>query len=362
MLKQPGQELRYVFDGENSSGLSAAWSDLSRHSADAVPTSGPALVMPFLGRANIASIYAQDQLVLAMPLERGALFDRSYDSPLTHCGTCHADRLNGQAAVSYLLSMRAKPILLRAIPVQSQFFAMVENAAAHFTLLETWKRASLIVQGSFDSWMDASFDTKRRKELKRLRNRLSDNGDVQTLSLDQGSDVKPFIDEFLELEASGWKGDRGTALAKDPKLASATHKALTALHQDGKLRFWSMNMNGKAIASLFAFVDGSKASLGKIAYDESFGKYSPGVLLMLDATESFFTDGTITEVDSSAIPNHPMIDRLWRSRIAMADVLVAPANVSVLRFLVTVGAEKMRRTLRAALRHTYYSFGRKSRS
>ncbi len=362
MLKQPSQDLRYVSNGEKSSGLNAAWMDLRMRSVDHVPTSGPELVMPFLGAANIASVYAQDQLLLALPLERRALFDQSHDSPVTNCGACHADRLNGQAAVSFLLTKRARPLLLRAIPTQSQFLAMFETAAAHVAVLQTWQRASLDRSGSFADWWDGSFDTKRRKELKRLRNRLSEQGDLETLSVGKAADATPFIDAFLNLEAAGWKGERGTALAKDPQRADATRKALNALHEAGKLRFWSMTLNGQTIASLFAFIDGKKASLGKIAYDESLGKYSPGVLLIIDATEDFFRNGTITEVDSSAIPGHPMIDRMWRDRIAMADVLVAPANVSTLRFKAIVVAEKLRRTCRAALKAIYYRLSGKSRS
>ena len=362
MLKQPSQDLRYVSDGEKASGLAAAWTSLSTRSADAAPSSGPELVLPFLGSANIASVYAKDQLLLAMPLERHALFDQSHGSPITNSGICHADRLNGQAAVSFLLTKRGRPLVLRAIPVQSQFFAMFETAAAHVAVLQSWQRACLLISGDFESWREGSFDAKRRKELKRLRNRLSEQGDLQILILGKGANPRPFIDDFLKLEAAGWKGDRGTALAKHPQQAAATETSLDALHKAGKLRFWSMTLNGQTIASLFAFVDGKKASLGKIAYDESFAKYSPGVLLIMDATEDFFRDGTITEVDSSAIPAHPMIDRLWRGRIAMADVLVAPAAVSRLRFQLIVIVEKLRRTFRAALKTVVYRVSGKSRS
>jgi hypothetical protein len=359
MLKQPTQDLRYVAEGENSSGLTAAWADLCQRSADAAPSSGPELVIPFLGKANVASVYAQSQLLLAVPLVKGANFDQSFYSPITDCGICHADRLNGLAAVSLLLDKRQKSILLKAIPVQSQLYAMFENSACHVAVLESWERASLQVKGNFEDWQAANFDTKRRKELKRLRNRLDEQGDLKALTLVKNADATPFIDAFLKLEATGWKGNRGTALAKQPSVATATRHALTALHALGKLRFWSLQLDGMIIASLFAYADGNKLCLGKIAYDESFGKYSPGVLLILHATEDIFREGTITEVDSSAIPNHPMIDRIWRNRIAMADVMVAPASVSSLRFKTIVGAEKMRRTLRAALKHAYYSFSKK---
>jgi CelD/BcsL family acetyltransferase involved in cellulose biosynthesis len=362
MLKQPDQDLRFVSEGEKSPGLNAAWVDLGKRSADDAPASAQELVMPFLGNAHVAGVYAQDQMLLAVPLEHHRLFDQSHGSPITNCGTCRADRLHGQAAVSFLLEKRGRPILLRAIPVQSQFFGMIESAATYKTVLQSWQRACLEVTGHFEDWLEGSFDARRRKEFRRLRNRLSEQGDLQILRLGKGAEANSFIDGFLKLEAAGWKGESGTALANHPGYAAATVEALTALHVAGKLRFWTMTLNGKPIASLFAFVEGSKASLGKIAYDEAFGKYSPGVLLILDATADFFKDGTIREVDSSAIPNHPMIDHIWRGRIALADILVAPASVSALRFRSVVMTEKIRRMFRAALKAVYYKLTGKSRS
>ena len=362
MLKQPTQDLRYIANDEGSEGLGVAWAELSLRSADHAPCAAPELVLPFLKRAHVASVYAQDHLVLAMPLQRGRLVDSSHHSPVSDCGLCHADRLNGPAAVSLLLSKCRQPILLKSIPVQSQFYAMMENAAGHFAVLQKWQRAGLEVKGSYDGWLSRSLDPKRRKELKRLRNRLNEQGDLKLAVLQPDGSAAPFIASFLELEAAGWKGKSGTALGSEDDLAATTHKALAALHQVGKLRFWSLKLGERTIASLFAYVDGNKANLGKIAHDEAYGKYSPGSLLVLDATESIFNEGSIIEVDSSAVPGHPMIDHLWRDRLGFADIMVAPASVSTLRFGVIVMTERMRSFCRAALKSLYHLLTGKSRS
>ena len=102
------------------------------------------------------------------------------------------------------------------------------------------------------------------------------------------------------------------------------------------MRFWQIKHDGKAITSLFGMVEGDRAWIVKIAHDEAFAKFSPGVLLVLDATQSLFVEGGVKLVDSCAIPGHPMIDRIWRDRIAMADILIAPAHVSRAKFK-TVG-------------------------
>jgi hypothetical protein len=55
-------------------------------------------------------------------------------------------------------------------------------------------------------------------------------------------------------------------------------------------------------------------------------------LLVLDATQAFFADPGVELVDSCAIPDHPMINRIWRDRIRIADVLVAPAHYPTWKF------------------------------
>ncbi len=195
-----------------------------------------------------------------------------------------------------------------------------------------------------------------------MRTRLSEQGSLECRSLRPGDDVGPWSSNLLDLEAGGWKGTRGTALKSNASLAKAFAEICRGLHQAGKLRFWSLVLDGRPIASLFAVVEGGSAWLGKIAYDEAFAKFSPGVLLILDATQAFFAEGNIDCVDSCAIPNHPMIDHLWRDRLAMADVIVAAANVGQRRFQLTAGAEKLRRRIRSQARDLYYALTRRHRS
>jgi CelD/BcsL family acetyltransferase involved in cellulose biosynthesis len=225
----------------------------------------------------------------------------------------------------------------------------------HFEIIESWQRASLKPSGKFSEWMQNNFDQKRRKEFKRLRNRLSEQGTLVTEILKIDDDTKSFVDEFLALEAAGWKGKKGTAINAIPHLTESFYEACKSLHEEGKLRFWSLKLNGKAIASLFAIVEGEQAWLGKIAYDEFYAKYSPGVMIILDCTESFFAEPAITQIDSCAIPDHPMIDRIWRNRLPMVSVFVAPASISQTHFNLVVTAENLRMLFRNTIRDFYYT-------
>ena len=60
----------------------------------------------------------------------------------------------------------------------------------------------------------------------------------------------------------------------------------------------------------------------KLGVDERFAKFSPGVQLTLDLTRHLCADPAIAMVDSTASADHPMINPIWRGRLAIGDVLI----------------------------------------
>jgi len=76
---------------------------------------------------------------------------------------------------------------------------------------------------------------------------------------------------------------------------------------------------------------------------------------MLEVTKALGNDPMITEVDSLATPDHPMINRLWRQKISATDIIIStnspPAETW---FAITCGLIKIRRELRAKAKSLYY--------
>ena len=60
----------------------------------------------------------------------------------------------------------------------------------------------------------------------------------------------------------------------------------------------------------------------KLGVDERFAKFSPGVQLTLDLTRHLCADPAIASANSTASPDHPMINPIWRGRFAIGDVLI----------------------------------------
>jgi CelD/BcsL family acetyltransferase involved in cellulose biosynthesis len=97
--------------------------------------------------------------------------------------------------------------------------------------------------------------------------------------------------------------------------------ALAGLATAGNVSIHRLFVDARAVAAIVMLRSGSTAWSWKTAYDESFASASPGVQLMLDVTESLLADPEIARVDSCATAHHPMIDHIWRERLAVADVV-----------------------------------------
>ncbi|HEY0232215.1 MAG TPA: GNAT family N-acetyltransferase, partial [Dokdonella sp.] len=163
---------------------------------------------------------------------------------------------------------------------------------------------------------DAGVSGKHRKELRRLERRLADSGALTYRIFEAGEPVQPWIEQFLALEVRGWKGQEGgRAFGLDEGGRAFFGSIIRSGGERGRIQMFSMLLDGVPIAMKINFLLGDGGYAFKIAYDEEYAKYSPGVLL-----EVFFMTHivekcpTIAWVDSGARSDHPMINRLWTDR------------------------------------------------
>ncbi|MFA7639186.1 MAG: GNAT family N-acetyltransferase, partial [Parvibaculum sp.] len=126
---------------------------------------------------------------------------------------------------------------------------------------------------------------------------------------------------------------------------------------EDKLHCTELSLDGKPLAMLTSFRAGRGLYTFKIAFDEEYARYSPGVLLMLKLIGVVQSDERTDWADSCAVPNHPMIDHIWVERRTMRSVLVAgngPLGRTATRYLTF--AIKSEAALRAKFRTYYHAF------
>ncbi len=218
--------------------------------------------------------------------------------------------------------------------------------------IHRYDRAMLRSDLTADAYWETQVRSKKRKELRRLQKRLAEMGAVETRLLTNGADLARWCDDFLALEASGWKGQEGTALACKPGDAAFFRAACAAAFDAGRLHMLRIDLDERAIAMLVNFRHGEGAFSFKIAFDETLGRFSPGVLIEIANLNAVQADSAIGWMDSCAAPDHPMIDSLWAERRTIVQYRIALHGVGVTRmqrsaaFAIANGVEAIARKLK----------------
>lgn len=185
-----------------------------------------------------------------------------------------------------------------------------------------YERAMLASPLDGDAYLETMLRGKKRKELRRLVNRLSETGTLAFAVLHAPEQLADWCSDFLQLEAAGWKGSEGAALANDPATAQFFRDALAGAMAAGKLDFQRLDLDGRAIAMLVNFRTPPGSWSFKIAYDETLARFSPGVLIELENLPRVLSDPEIAWMDSCAVADHPMINSLWGQRRSIIQVTV----------------------------------------
>ncbi len=196
-----------------------------------------------------------------------------------------------------------------------------ENAAALTT--DQFERATLDTPASYDAYFRETFDGKRRKELTRQSNRLAERGTVAVDGLQASAPPDGWIDDFLRLEASGWKGKEQTAFSSNDGDRAFFRVIATEAHRRNRLMMLALRVDEKPIAMKFNMLAGDAAFAFKIAFDEEWSAYSPGMRLELENVRALCDQQRVKWLDGCADAEHFMANRIWPQRRKMASVLVA---------------------------------------
>ena len=190
-----------------------------------------------------------------------------------------------------------------------------------------FRRAILHHSVDADVYLQTHLTKKKRKEYRRQRRRLEDEGEVTAETLTELDNLDSWIDQFLSLEQAGWKGDEETAMGSAEPSRDFFRRVCKAAFAESKLDVTKLSLDGEPIAMLITFLSKPVGNFTfKIAFDEKLAKFSPGVLLELDYLERVMSIGNDIAgwSDSCAAEDHPMINKLWRDRLGLCSIKISP--------------------------------------
>jgi CelD/BcsL family acetyltransferase involved in cellulose biosynthesis len=216
---------------------------------------------------------------------------------------------------------------------------LVENGPIHRGLTEA--AASLgrgcpvvhrerrpLLQSDLDpeAYYERNVGRKRRSEYRRLRSRLAELGRLEVRELRIAEELDCWCDAFLALEAAGWKGEKGSAMACSAATAAFFRSAIASAFAAGRLHFLRLDLDGRPLAMLTSLLAPPGAFGFKSAFDESFARYSPGILLQLENLR-ILDRPDIDWTDSCASADHPVAS-LWSEWRSLVRVTVRLRGLS----------------------------------
>jgi CelD/BcsL family acetyltransferase involved in cellulose biosynthesis len=281
--------------------------------------------------------------------------------PYGTLGTPLLDReMPDEAALRLMSQARdagAHALILRDVAldgaVMKAFTRVLERGGMRPRLLQSHARACLDATRNADELLRDALGPKKLKELRRQRHRLAEHGEVSFEVARTPDDVARALETFLILEASGWKAQRGTALTQDDGDAAFIRRAATAVAENGQCEIVTLRAGATPVAAAIVLRHLDRAFYFKLGVDERFAKFSPGVQLTLDVTRHLCADPAIAMVDSMAAPDHPMINPIWRGRLAIGDVLIPLRRNDPTAALILV-AMGLRELMRAPARRAVH--------
>ena len=138
------------------------------------------------------------------------------------------------------------------------------------------------------------------------------------------------VDEFLQLEASGWKGHQpeGLAFQRGVGATSFFEMVCDRYLKSGRMYFLSLEGAGVPIAMICCMRAGEGLFAYRTAYDEDLAMYGPGVAVFLAAMEHFDRETDASFFDTCSVRDNQHLLGLFPDRRTMTTVMFRVPNRS----------------------------------
>jgi CelD/BcsL family acetyltransferase involved in cellulose biosynthesis len=271
----------------------AQWDDLANR-CGAMPWLRPGWFVPWWsqfgrGRLAIVALRRGGQLVGVLPLMARAGVRASLANWHTpgFAPIAESDRDREELARALLLG-RTRRVELRFLDRDDRGLAACRAAAgaAHWRVIERTLESSpyLEIRGDWDGYAQ----TKRGAflaDMRRRWRRLEERGHVTVEVRDGTERLDALLDDGFRVEGSGWKTQRGTAIASRPETDRFYREVARWAAESGWLRLAFLRLEGRAVAFHFNILYGGVHYNLKGGYDPEYGRFAPGRLLHREMIE-----------------------------------------------------------------------------
>lgn len=134
----------------------------------------------------------------------------------------------------------------------------------------------------YDPAKPFSVEPRNHRKRSKLRKVLRDLGKpaehLRLKRFDQWD--RDALQRFYKLEASGWKGREGSAILSVPPMLKFHDQITEAASRFGYLTLYELYLDGHHVAGHLGFTYRGRYFMPKVAYDENYGQYDVGHLIV----------------------------------------------------------------------------------
>jgi CelD/BcsL family acetyltransferase involved in cellulose biosynthesis len=236
------------------------------------------------GELSICAVWRRQRLVAVLPLWRDGEALRAManvHTPIFQAPACDQPARH----VAFAAALQAAPGALEIealVATDSALSALVKDSrgAGLVSLVESAHTSPIIdLEGEFADYR--RLHAGRCRKLTKLGRRMRREHEVEVTLLEAPVDLDAELDRAFELEAAGWKGAAGTAMASAEDTARF-YRSVAGAYQDlGELRLSSVALDGDPAAFDFCLLHAKRVWSLKCGYNEAYRRLSPGNVLLL---------------------------------------------------------------------------------
>jgi CelD/BcsL family acetyltransferase involved in cellulose biosynthesis len=278
--------------------IAREWDDLADRVA-APPFLRPGWLVAWLGAwgesPRILAIRERGELRAVLPLVRGrGLLSAPANSHTPLAGAVAEDPSYLHQLARAVVAARAPRADLRSLDPRAPLVAELRAAAlacGHSMIERVTDREPYVeLEGDFEGY-EAGLPRKHRKEIRRLRRRLEDEGEVTFEFADGRERLGELLEEGFAIEGSGWKTEAGSAIEAVPTAHRFYREIAGWAAARGWLRLAFLRLDGRPLAFDFCLETGDAFYALKGGYDIEYRRFGPGSLLTYESLRRAFERG-----------------------------------------------------------------------
>ena len=246
-----------------------------------------------------------------------------------------------RAVVDAALALGSNNVYLPAIPSGDTSLTVLREATA-----EAGRRHMIASQhvspivsttGTYEEWRAGS-RPRWGAPLERFRRKMLREHQTELSVVSAPDDLDAELVRGFAVEASGWKGESGTAILSDERTITFYRGVAESFAERGELRLSRIVIDGQWAAFDLCLLHDDRLYLLKTGYDERFRRLAPGLVMRLSIVERCFELGIVA---------HELLgdEAEWKRKFATGE-------------RAHVGFRAYERGLRGSVRYTYRTTAR----